>query len=107
MRLIDADLAMEQIKKIRLIESGKMAVLLCLSSVPTIAPPPNDQLTLEDLREMYGEPVYDWMGYEWFVILEVTEDDVIMTDGTVFDIDEESPNNADGRFCRRKPEDKI
>ena len=65
----------------------------------------NDPLTLEELREMDGEPVYDWMGYEWFVVSEVADDGVIMTDGTVFDIDEDSVNSAVGRFYRRKPEE--
>lgn len=54
---------------------------------------------------MDGEPVYDWMGYEWFVVSEVSDDGVIMTDGTVFDIDEDSVNSAVGRFYRRKPEE--
>lgn len=67
--------------------------------------PPNEPLNLEQLRAMDGEPVYDWMGYEWFVVSEVSDDGVIMTDGTVFDIDEDSVNSAVGRFYRRKPED--
>ena len=71
----------------------------------TIAPQPNAPLTLDELREMDGEPVYDWMGYEWFVVSEVSDDGVIMTDGTVFDIDEDSVNSAVGRFYRRKPEE--
>lgn len=81
---------------------------LCLGGehyVLGFLPPPNDPLTLEELREMDGEPVYDWMGYEWFVVSEVTDDEVIMTDGTVFDIDEDSVNSAVGRFYRRKPEE--
>ena len=66
---------------------------------------PNAPLTLDELREMEGEPVYDWMGYEWFVVSEVADDGVIMTDGTVFDIDEDSVNSAVGRFYRCKPEE--
>lgn len=31
-----------------------------INHAPTIAPPPNDPLTLEELREMDGEPV--WVG---------------------------------------------
>lgn len=58
MRLIDADLAREQIKKSDLSNREKIALLLCLSSVPTIAPPPNDLLTLEELREMGGEKIF-------------------------------------------------
>ena len=78
MRPIDADFAKEQIKKSDLSNREKMALLLFLSDVPTITPPPNDPLTLEELREMDGEPVYvhwvrrDWrMGGEWaFVCLK-------------------------------------
>ena len=65
----------------------------------------NDPLTLEELREMDGKPVYDRMGYGWFIVCEVTDDEVIMTDGTVFDIDEDSPNTVGQRFYRRKPEE--
>lgn len=58
MRPIDGDLAIEQIKKSDLSNREKIALLLCLSSIPTIAPPPNDPLTLSELREMDGEAVW-------------------------------------------------
>ncbi len=49
------------------------------NSVPTIDPPPNDPLTLEELREMDGEPVYvrypDSYG-EWGLV-EILHDDHI------------------------------
>ena len=73
--------------------------------IATEEAPPNDPLTLEELREMDGKPVYDRMGYGWFIVCEVTDDEVIMTDGTVFDIDEDSPNTVGQRFYRRKPEE--
>ena len=52
MRPIDAHLAAEQIKNSDLANHWKNALLSCLSSIPTISPPPNDPLTLEELREM-------------------------------------------------------
>lgn len=60
MKLIDVHLAAEQIKNSDLPNHWKDALLSCLSSIPTIAPPPNDPLTLEQLREMDGEPVWWW-----------------------------------------------
>lgn len=84
-------------------EAVKMAVSALRSQADT--PPSDEPLTIEELRKMDGKPVYDWMGYEWFVVSEVTDGEVIMTDGTVFDIDEDSPNNAALRFCRREPEE--
>lgn len=58
MRLIDADLAIEQVKKSDLTSREKIALLLCLSDIPTVTLPPNDPLPLEQLREMDGGPVW-------------------------------------------------
>ncbi len=76
-----------------------------LLSLERFNSPPNALLTLDELRQMEGEPVYDWMGYEWFVVSEVTDEEVIMTDGTAFDVDEESVITAVGRFYRHRPEE--
>lgn len=112
MRLIDADNLRGRVCEMFLCaepgssEERSLALVLGLiDGEHTIAPQPNAPLPLEELREMDGEPVYDWMGYEWFVVSEVSDDGVIMTDGTVFDIDEDSVNSAVGRFYRRKPEE--
>jgi hypothetical protein len=58
MRPIDADFAKERIKKSDLTNREKIAFLLLLEDVPMLAPPPNDPLTLEELRKMDGEPVF-------------------------------------------------
>lgn len=58
MRMIDADFAKERIKKSDLTNREKIALLLMLEEVPTLAPPPNDPLTLEELREMGGQAVW-------------------------------------------------
>lgn len=55
---IDADFAKERIKKSGLTNREKIAFLLLLEDVPMLAPPPNDPLTLEELREMDEEPVW-------------------------------------------------
>lgn len=51
-----------------------------ICKMPTITPPPNDPLTLEELREMDGEPV--WMtipgksGGEWVIARNINLGDV-------------------------------
>lgn len=49
--------------------------------------PPNEPLTLEELREMDGEPVYDAKDKKWHVIETVGNCFVEMTDGAIFDSD--------------------
>lgn len=56
MRSIDADALKEYIKKTDLTAVGRGALLQAISNMPTLTPP-NEQLTLEQLREMGGEPV--------------------------------------------------
>lgn len=53
MRLIDGDKLYEDLR-----EAGMVFALHMVESAPTIAQPPNDPLTLEELREMDGEPVF-------------------------------------------------
>lgn len=55
---IDAHLAAEKIKNSDLPNHWKDAFLSCLSGVPTIAPPPNAPLTLEELLEIYATDPY-------------------------------------------------
>ena len=65
MRLIDADNLRGRVCEIFLCaepgsaEERRLALVLGLiDSEHTITPPPNDPLTLEELREMDGEPVW-------------------------------------------------
>ena len=67
----------------------------------------NVALTLGELREMVGEPVYHQ--YNWFVIAHVEDDDfehstrIHMTDGTVFEF---CVNKGSWpKFYRYKPEE--
>ena len=65
--------------------------------------PPNEPLTIEQLREMNGEPVYDYLGQEWYVIQEYYDHELTMTDGTRF-FDDDEIDGVDKRFYRRPPE---
>ena len=68
-----------------------------------LAKTPNEPLTLEQLREMVGEPVYDYLGQEWYVIQEYYDHELTMTDGTRF-FDDDEIDEVDKRFYRRPPE---
>lgn len=69
MRLIDADELMERLQsrfyahnlKCDFDRCARSVILSCMEAVqrsPTICEPTNDPLTLEELREMDGEPVF-------------------------------------------------
>lgn len=66
---------------------------------------PDEPLTLEQLREMIGEPVYDYLGQEWYVIQEYYDHEFLMTDGTRFE-DGDEVDRVNERFYRRPPEGK-
>ena len=51
---------------------------------PTLTQP-NEPLTIEQLREMDGEPVYDAKDKKWHFIETVCDCFVEMTDGAIFD----------------------
>lgn len=58
MRLLDADEAKKQVNQMQTLKtSEKILLRLALDRTPTYEPP-NDPLTLEQLREMDGEPVW-------------------------------------------------
>ena len=65
--------------------------------------PPNDPLTIKQLQKMVGEPVYDYLGQEWYVIQEYYDHELTMTDGTRF-FDDDEIDGVDKRFYRRPPE---
>lgn len=73
---------------------------------PTIALPPNDPLTIEELREMDGEPVWVYNSYNGWCNCRVVEcikpEDVFFTDGTARRIS----SYGDGWLAyRRRPEE--
>lgn len=75
MRLIDADNLRGRVCEIFLCaepgsaEERRLALVLGLiDSEHTITPPPNDPLTLEELREMDGEPVWNDTLKQWAIV---------------------------------------
>lgn len=79
MRLIDADNLRGRVCEIFLCaepgsaEERRLALVLGLiDSEHTIAPPPNDPLTLKELREMDGEPVW-CEKFEWRICYGVSD----------------------------------
>ena len=83
------------------IDKGKIEYV---EYAPTLTPP-NEPLTTAQLREMVGEPVYDYLGQEWYIIQEYYDHELLMTDGTSFEDDDEL-DSVDERFYRRPPEGK-
>lgn len=62
MRLIDADWLLSFIrldeKVIAPEQHTAQDIIMMVQAAPTIEPPPNDPMTLEELREMGGEPYW-------------------------------------------------
>lgn len=115
MRPIDADACPElfdaEFKKTkRLILAGEkhldnlaegfMEANNVISLMPTIAPPPNDPLTLEELREMDGEPVWNDTIKKYALV------DAGWLDGIGRTINSNGKYRLlDDRYYRRKPEE--
>lgn len=75
MGLIDADALSGQLNdriiccnRGSIVEACLLSVLDMINSMPAVSPPPNDPLTLEQLREMDGVPVWDHNLREWGVV---------------------------------------
>ena len=101
MRAIDADRLLKMMSHWKpYMDMDK--VRKAVQNMPTLTPP-NEPLTLEQLREMNGEPVYDYLGQEWYVIQEYYDHELTMTDGTRF-FDDDEIDGVDKRFYRRPPE---
>ena len=105
-RMIDAD---RLLRELTALSHGQVwpgwtydGIRLLIERQPTLTPP-NEPLTLEQLREMDGEPVYDYLGQEWYVIQEYYDHELTMTDGTRF-FDDDEIDGVDKRFYRRPPE---
>lgn len=106
MRLIDADETKVQIRRMQTLKpSEKNLLALALDRTPTYDPP-NDPLTLEELREMDGEPVYlDFEdGGEWALVRVLQGKVFVVHKNTIC-----SPVNilfeCGGTAYRRKPEE--
>ena len=81
MSAIDSDALKEYIKKTDLTAVERGALLQAISNMPTLTPP-NEPLTLEELREMKGQPVWtvttglDGSG-RWELVCDVDYEDVL------------------------------
>lgn len=120
MRLIDAT-SLEKILNLRREQcsndygslAGAVAGCLKLVQVqPTIAPPPNNPLTLEELREMDGEPVWverPGYGKNWALVNVWAKSTNIIyltcNNGMVLHPQPELDSGA--KIYRRKPEEGI
>ena len=93
-KLLDTDIVRQDKVALNLLEQ----VLYDIQHMPTLTPQ-NDPLTIEELREMDGEPVYDYLGQEWYVIQEYYDHELTMTDGTRF-FDDDENDGVDKRFYR-------
>ncbi len=114
MRLIDADFLVSEIKRHNDMTDRGMTwatwqVIELLENYPL---PPNDPLTLEELREMDGEPVWvvEINGYppRWGLVYwcrKNKRDIVYVTINNGVSIDAETFMAAGGKIYRRKPEE--
>ena len=88
MGAIDSDALKEYIKKTDLTAVERGALLQAISNMPTLTPP-NEPLTIEQLREMDGEPVWianpDALEYgRWGIVdgvYQAEDDQVLMLRG--------------------------
>lgn len=80
--------------------AGLDRALYSIACAKTIAPPPNDPLTLEELREMDGEPVWANKIKQWaFVSVFEGTVSLVDRDGLCYTIKMAEP------IYRRKPEE--
>mgnify|MGYP001073318836 CR=1 FL=1 len=108
MKLIDADrLKLELLHALRYVPTHIWyAVLRYINDAPAVEPPPNEPLTLEELRGMDGEPVWVTSAIgerpEWYIV-DVDENRLVNPwDGITLDgWDDGYPYKA----YRRKPEE--
>ena len=76
-RAIDLDALKEYIKKTDLTAVERGALLQAISNMPTLTPQ-NEPLTLEQLREMDGQPVWDSSLRCWGIVKSEKDGDVFL-----------------------------
>ena len=77
MGAIDSDALKEYIKKTDLTAVERGALLQAISNMPTLTPQ-NEPLTLEQLREMDGQPVWDSSLRCWGIVKSEKDGDVFL-----------------------------
>ena len=103
MRMIDAERLREELlwENVFLTDNEIDALVDLIDNQPTIFPL-NDPLTLDELRAMVGNPVYDCFGQVWYIVESYYDHDLIMTDGTHFN-DENKYAKVSKRFYCNRP----
>ena len=76
-RAIDLDALKKYIKKTDLTAVERGALLQAISNMPTLTPQ-NEPLTLEQLREMDGQPVWDSSLRCWGIVKSEKDGDVFL-----------------------------
>ena len=110
-RMIDADVASKRFR--RWLEGPHEAteynagfgdaiwhVLNAIEHMPTLTPP-NEPLTLEELREMSGQPFWDDAGSVWWIVAHVEGSKIYTEEGAILDFYEEGEEDV---YFRRPPE---
>lgn len=103
MRLIDAERLREELlwRNVFLTDNEIDALVDLIDNQPTIFPL-NDPLTIDELRAMVGNPVYDCFGQVWYIVESYYDHHLIMTDGTHFN-DENKYAKVSKRFYCNRP----
>ena len=71
-----------------------------ITHAPTLAQP-NEPLTLEELREMSGQPFWDDAGSGWWIVAHVEGSKIYTEEGAILDFYEEGEEDV---YFRRPPE---
>ena len=71
-----------------------------ITHAPTLTPP-NEPLTLEELREMSGQPFWDDAGSVWWIVAHVDGGKIYTEEGAILDFYEEGEEDI---YFRRPPE---
>lgn len=109
MRLIDADGLFDEAFKVWGTEAdgGETNLFMeMINNAPTVTHPPNDPLTMEELREMDGEPVYLDLGDngEW-ALVRMLHGKVFITHKNTICAPANILFGCGGKAYRRKPEE--
>ena len=106
-RMIDSSYLLKHQRKVKFFglgpddESWGYAVPTeIIENAPTLTPP-NEPLTLEELREMSGQPFWDDAGSVWWIVAHVEGSKIYTEEGAILDFYEEGEEDV---YFRRPPE---
>ena len=100
MRVIDADALHAEISAWPESIMYKDWVQSAIANAPTLTQP-NEPLTLEELREMSGQPFWDDAGSVWWIVAHVEGSKIYTEEGAILDFYEEGEEDV---YFRRPPE---